>query len=224
MAYAHKVIRVSIFGQSCGGAEEWQTGFFLADEGADIAPPDAACNVAIMSAWQTFFTSANTHISNQYNCLGVKSALILTDTKSDRSHIETGYYTTALQGGEGGGALPPQLSLVASLNSSIPRGPAAKGRMYLPGIRLAIDGTTGKISPTEQNQIKANLATFFNAVNASSDIPGKVALVSEGRVALFGGVDPLNKYVTRVKVGNIYDTQRRRRNQLVETYVSQDLA
>jgi len=49
-----------------------------------------------------------------------------------------------------------------------------------------------------------------------------VILASAGRGT--AGTGARNEPVTRIRVGNVYDTQRRRRNQLAETYVSANLA
>jgi hypothetical protein len=34
---------------------------------------------------------------------------------------------------------------------------------------------------------------------------------------------PVNRYVQDIRIGNVYDTQRRRRNQLNETYTSREI-
>jgi hypothetical protein len=60
---------------------------------------------------------------------------------------------------------------------------------------------------------------MFNALDASVDAPGHVVNASKGsKRALY--TDGRNVPVNGVRVGNVYDTQRRRRNGLSETYVS----
>lgn len=222
MAYAHKVVRVTIFGTMFSAAEEWSTGFFLGNEGSDAADPTTAGADMVRDAWETFFELSTSHISGDWKCEGVKLALLNEDGHTDLSNVVTSYYATPISGGEGGGSLPPQVSLSAQLASDIPRGPGAKGRMYLPGIRTPINSATGKIGSTEATQVATALKNFFNTVNGSFDAPGQLVNASQGRLGI-GGVAPLNATVTKVRVGDVYDTQRRRRNALTETYQTQVL-
>jgi len=222
MAYAHKVTRVTMFGTMFGGAEEWSTGFFLGSVGGDAPAPTQAGADAIKGYWQTFFTAANSHISGDWKTEGVKLALFNTDGHTDLDNVKTSFYATPISGGEGGGSLPPQVSLSAQLASDVGRGLAAKGRMYLPGVRTPISSTTGKIGATEAGQIALTLKTFLDAVNGSIDAAGTVVLASKGRIT-GGGAAPVNAVVTKVRVGDVYDTQRRRRNGLTETYQTQTI-
>jgi hypothetical protein len=93
--------------------------------------------------------------------------------------------------------------------------------MFLPGINANI-GADGRLASSNQTDILTNFKTFMSNVNSLQDSPGVIVLASQGRKApLVGG--PANKAVTSVRLGNVYDTQRRRRNQLVEVYQTQPL-
>jgi len=112
MGYAHKVNRVTIFGTSFNGAEEWSTGFFLGDSSADAAPPTDQGAIDIRDAWETFFELTANQISYLWKTDGVKIATINTDGSTDINSVKTSYYTTAIQGGYGSNGNPPQIALV----------------------------------------------------------------------------------------------------------------
>jgi hypothetical protein len=119
--------------------------------------------------------------------------------------------------------MPPQVSLVATLTSAKARGYGSKGRMYLPGVNAPIL-STGKITTGSVTPIVANLKTFFDTINASVDVPNNVILNATASTKAGSVHDAAIWPVTGVKVGDVYDTQRRRRNQLVEAYSAAALA
>ncbi len=221
MVYAFPVVRVTISGTAATGAEEWSTGFFVGAESAGASNPTQQFADAIKSAWQTFFTSATTGVSNTVTSNQVKLSQLGTDGKTIPEDTIFSTWATPINGTLTTTLFPPQITLAATLASSLPRGLGAKGRMYLPGIcHPLISG--GIISTTNQTNIGTNLATFFNAVNTAAPVGSRVILASEGHKKTNTGA--LNKNVTSVKVGNVYDTQRRRRNGIRETYTTANLA
>lgn len=222
MAFAHKVVRCTISGTAFSGAEIWSTGFYMGATGADAAVPSLAGANMVKTAWATFFGTAGTGISSRWSTTQVKLARLQTDGHVELDTVVYADYPTPTAGGASTTAMPPQCALVATLTTAIPRGLASKGRMYLPGVNFSV-GTDGRILTTSTDVTAANLKTFFDTVNASIDKPGTVINASKGRTPpLTGG--GVNAVVTGLKIGNVYDTQRRRRNDLVETYVSKVLA
>lgn len=222
MVYAHRVQRVTISGTMFSGAEEWSTGFFLGAEGADA--PDASEQAAtdILNAWRTFFENATSYISSFYLTTQVKIAAWDTNGHTEPDQVFYAYPQTELNGAVTGIVLPAQCSLVATMLSDRPRGKASKGRMYLPSIAAMPAGTTGKISAANAGSIADNLKTFFDALTGDADIPGELILAAKGTGAL-PALTAQNDYVETIRVGDVIDTQRRRRNGLAETYVSRVL-
>lgn len=110
----------------------------------------------------------------------------------------------------------PQLSIVVSLRTEIQRGLATHGRIYPPtGLQLTSAGRVGSTTAT-------GMAESFSTL--CEDIAGydEVILAGAPRVVVasdLGTPGPM-RIVTRVLVGDVVDTQRRRRNQLQETYVT----
>lgn len=226
--YAHKVNRVTISGDCFSGAEVWTTGFYLGETGADAGDPAGSAE-DIAGYWNTFWTTANSMISIYYRTLEVKVAQLDTDGKTDLGSIDYYTLTTPTTGGGGGSAMPPQTSLVATLTSDVQRGLGSKGRMYLPGVNGTVTNT-GKVISTTPTNVSLNLKTMFDGINADADIPGSVILASHGHklTSVPGGdvtyIEPVNTLVTGLRVGDVYDTQRRRRNGLAEVYTTRVLA
>lgn len=230
-SYAFRVNRVQISGTCFAGQEEWSTGFYMGATDADAADPGTIAAAAIGGFWQTFFTNGTSAINQGFKTAHVKVSQLQTDGDVDLDMIDIYDYPTPISGTNTGPPQAPQVTLAVTMTSDYQRGLAAKGRMYLPGINLPIFYNDPHISPTEQNGIATTLKTFFDAVNASSSVPGYIILASKGH-KVPGSPDPddysysggRNARVTGLKLGNVYDTQRRRRGDLVEAYVSKVLA
>jgi hypothetical protein len=220
--FAHKVNRVTIMGTCFGGQEIWTTGFWLGQEGADAAdvtPPQAN---AVATLWQTFFTHADSGVNNNYKTTQIKIAQHAADGLTNEDNVEYYVYGTAITGGYSANPMPPQTALVATLQSSNVRGIASKGRMYLPGICHPLDGT-GKLTSYTNGLVADHINTFLSGINTDSTIPDFLVNASHGSKATLY-TNPANKRVEHVRVGNVYDTQRRRRNAFVETYLNRDIA
>lgn len=230
-AYPHKVNKVTISGTCFAGIEEWSTGFYIGDTGADAADPGTTTASAVAALWTTFFTSANAHIAPSHKTTHVKVSQLQLNGDTDLDKIDIYDYPTPIVGVSGGNPMPPQITLAATVTSDNQRGLASKGRMYLPGVNLPIFTADPRVSVTEQTQITTALKTFLDGVNASSAIAGYAILASKGHKLVIAE-DPKNWYyvlgkigrVTGVRVGNVYDTQRRRRGGVTEAYTSAVLA
>lgn len=224
MAYQNAHVKITLFGSSMAGSEEWSTGFRMGQEG------DGGGNFAIpagfiddlAAAWQTFFTAPTSGIHPGWKTDGVKAAIILPTGKTDLANVVTKPYATPISGGQNASILPPQIALVAQLAAASPIGLGSKGRMYLPGVSFGLN-PNGQIGATDCQAIANNLRTFLDACESSANSPGYVINASQGRPGV-PFTAPVHKRVTSVRVGSVYDTQRRRRNGLSETYYSAPLA
>lgn len=216
MAFAHKVVRVTISGTCFGDSEIWSTGFYLGREDADAEAPTDANAATVAAAWATMFTHADTKIGSNYFSSTVKLALLNVDGKTDLENVVQYDWATRPQGPNGGTTYPAQIALVASLRSEKKRGIASHGRMYLPGVSAPIDGT-GKMTSSFYPAIATKVGALFQTLVTDTTLPGYPVLASKGKAGLFAGAGE-TQGITSVKVGNVYDTQRRRRNALVESY------
>lgn len=213
---AQKVVHVTLSGKMLGGAEEWQTGFYMGNPEQDAAVPTQAFTDAVRDAWATFFNDPLVNISSSYTFEQVKAVRLAKNGLYDGTDAAISFPAAAVNGGRTGTALPPQVALVATLIGGSGKGLGGKGRMYLPGVSESVDGT-GHITWNVVQYISSHLATFFNDINASFDAPGVAINVSRGHKAQLG-LGARNVIINGVRVGNVYDTQRRRRNALAETY------
>jgi len=221
--YAHRTHRVTMIGDCFGGQEEWNTGFYLGSESADLTPDPTLLEAeTIAGLWETFFEASNAGISNDYRTIGVKVAQVSTSGTVDSALTQFWNYPTAITGNNSGANFPPQISLVATLATIKARGHGSKGRMYLPGVMHSVDAS-GRMETANAVFVINLLKTFFDAVNAHADIPGVVVLNSAEVTGVPFRAAAINEIVS-LKVGNVYDTQRRRRAQLQESYSTAALA
>jgi hypothetical protein len=221
MVYAHTVNRITLSGTMWGGAEEWSTGFFLGQEGADAGELSQAGLDQIKEAFRVFFTHGLSWVSSNYVFTQAKSALIDATGHTILDSVKYSYASTSNVGGATSAHFPSQCSLVVTLMSDRPRGKASKGRMYLPGIAGGVNGG-GKIDSDRITSIANNLKTFFDSFADDADVPDQLILAAKGT----GPVPALtaqNDFVETIKVGDVVDTQRRRRNGLNESYTTRVL-
>jgi hypothetical protein len=222
MVYAHTVTRVTLSGTMFGGVEEWSTGFFLGQEGSDATVPTQAAADQIRDAWTTFFTAVNSYVSSAYRFTQVKMANIDATGHTVSDSVKYSYPAAAVLGNTGSNTHPPQCALVVTLLSDRPRGKASKGRMYLPGFAGPIMAN-GKADTPQVASIATNLKTFFDSFAADADVPDQLILAAKWSGPL-GVIPAQNDYVETIRVGDVVDTQRRRRNGLAEVYTSRTLA
>lgn len=229
--YAHDFVRVTISGTCFSGAEEWSTGFQMGSPTVGMSGVSAPAAESIAAAWETFFELASNSFSSGYKTTQVKCALIRTDGTTNVDEIDYYSYPSPISGGGSVFPLPPQITLAATLTTDNQRGLAAKGRMYLPGLNMPIANATGKLDSGAVLGLTSGFKTFLDSVNTGPGVSGKVVLASKGRKsdALDADGQPIylggrTAWVTGCRIGDVYDTQRRRRNGLNETYQTAVLA
>lgn len=127
---------------------------------------------------------------------------------------------TGWAAGTYGAKMPPQSSAVISLRSDVPGG-RGRGRLYLPLMGATISTSTYRLSSPTPAALAADSATYLRGIQdalkaalspAPSLITFKLCVVSR---ANGNRVD-----INRIQVGDVVDTQRRRRDRLQETYSS----
>lgn len=111
----------------------------------------------------------------------------------------------------------PQLSTCVSLLTAVTRGRASRGRFYVPTGAMGVDSGTGRMTQSDAQTMTLAAQTFVNALNNQPGID-----VNNPRVVVasaLGAPGPVRD-VTAVAVGDVLDTQRRRRNDLPEVYTT----
>lgn len=111
----------------------------------------------------------------------------------------------------------PQVAYAVTMRGTVRRGPGSRGRWYVP-VATGADPVTGTGVMSENTATAfANAAGTFLSALANMAGPGDLDpwspwLYGDGQ----GG--PVDSAVSTVAVGNVYDTQQRRRRQIEETY------
>lgn len=218
MAYVNPFIKLT-WGGSVAGEDIWSNSLSLA--GNQAVPIQEVFNALDL-------TAINALIQTAYSGTGglvpyctyayVKAAVIGTDGKTvgepkiyDRPQAMPGTATFTT---------PPQSSVAVTLTTDQVRGLAHEGRIFLPAGFGDVAANTGRISALVLSQLLTRFTTFFDGINTYLDtIPGQysIYIASAVRQGAF-------RRVTGVRIGNLVDTQRRRRNRLAETYTSGSLS
>lgn len=123
-----------------------------------------------------------------------------------------------IKGTSSGQVLPPQCTIAVSWTTARQRGPASRGRIFIPQPALGSNYQTGVGAGLLAPVGAANLATAMKdflvglgnwpGIDLTDYVPSVVSNVGEGA----------SEPITGVEVGTVIDTQRRRRNALTEVY------
>lgn len=130
---------------------------------------------------------------------------LFTGTFSAAQHVP---FSPVRPGTGAGEMLPSQTAIAVSLTAGLrANGTPMKGRFYLPAPTEAATDANGMVALALQQRIADYMGQFISTLQASGHTPC-VWSRSEGRLAS----------IDSIRVGNKFDTIRRRRNALPETY------
>lgn len=198
------------WGGKLPGNEQWSCGLRLAAVGGATLANDVAALASAVTAVTAYHQSINTGNSPRALLSFVKMNLVGTDGH----YVEPVTYQTVVADLGGGGTVANtpanQIANAVSLTTGFSRGPAHRGRYYLPLPCFALDAN-GVYAAANAITVSNQTDTFIAALNAYS-ANAKVAVFSRKLGA------PAHRLVTGNLVGRVYDTQRRRRRALVENY------
>jgi len=214
------------WGGKLPGGEQWSCSLRLAEQlrvpGANYVPPEGDIDDwvkgAIKDAVLAYHTRESTWIHPTAKLSFVKLNAVGTDgeyTSQGGSHEYV--FADVAGGGQVAQLHPNQVALAVSLTTGYTRGPAHRGRFYLPlpSIEMQPDGT---IAAFYTNGIKGSTKTFLEAI---ADVPGVDAINSLTPTVMSRKAgSPAHRKITGVDVGKVLDTQRRRRRSLPEAYTS----
>lgn len=101
--------------------------------------------------------------------------------------------------------LPPQCSMVVTLRTAL-AGASFRGRMYVPTMVVAAITTLGRFAA-------ANVTQVLGAVKAAFD----AEIVAAGTPVVYSRHLRTTTAVTQLEIGDVVDTQRKRRDKLIES-------
>lgn len=218
MAYPVPLVRVQYLFESTVGGEKAQTGYMVEPGATATGFVSSMVQIdaeALMTSFANIWNSADIDTAEYTKLVGLKVAAIGTDGRylsEARTFARTG---AVIQGNNPG--VPPQCSVVVSFSSGQSLGRANHGRMYLPFTKLQQATASPYGATTAVSAFATTAQTWFASTETTL---GLIQAASRIRIASKLGV---LKDVTQIKIGNLTDTQRRRRAQLPETYVPRDV-
>lgn len=217
--YDRQHVKITFEGDTGRGEDIWSTGIRVAPGvpvpgGIGEGTTDNIVASAA-EAWETFWDATRGLIPQYFRTLSVKAAVINPNGRyPDEYSPSVIDLETPLVGGSGGTVIKaPQSTVVASLRSTKERGLATKGRMYLPINGLTISPSTGRIGNTAQ------IDTIGNAmVGLLDDLLGFWSDMNFSPVIMSNVGGGATNTISRVLIGDVLDTQRRRKNAYQEQY------
>lgn len=112
--------------------------------------------------------------------------------------------------------IPPFVTVAVSFTTDKTRGRGHRGRIYLP---LGFTSqNTGRINGSQIPQALGTAKALLDALNAANDQASNGTDLAVD--AVVAGIDGTLNLIRGISVGDVYDVQRRRKEQLVETYTS----
>lgn len=117
--------------------------------------------------------------------------------------------------GTGTAPHPFQTSMVTSLRTATP-GARGRGRLYWPATGITISAGTLRPSNVLPPSVLSGVKTYLTSIRAALD----ASLVNDAVLSVWSRTSGTTAPVTSMQAGDVLDTQRRRRDVLIETYSS----
>lgn len=150
------------------------------------------------------------YLSNQAGIEGVR--VEYRDAANQLAQAAEFIFTTRLPG-NGVPNKPYQCSVVASLRTGRP-GRSFRGRLYWPCLSGSLSTATMRLLPDDTGVFATNMAELLDAMRTSSPLEHDLmSVVVSLTTDTYTGIN-------EIQVGDIIDTQRRRRDSLLEGIVS----
>lgn len=205
-----QILRVSVLGTMPGG-EVWSVNpcwEINGSGGTPVTPSQAKtiadnCSVVVPNAGLLLTMAANC------NLIGVRvESRALDGTLESQGETIRG---AAIQG-TGNSIHPFQTAIVLSLRTP-GIGASARGRLYWPMTGQVLDATNGRLSNANQLTILAGLKQYLLGLETAIKIT-----LPNANLTVWSRTTENFHDVNALRLGNVVDTQRRRRDGLVEAY------
>lgn len=195
MAYASGDNQITLIGSALNGAEEFNMTFAVTGD-----------QVAISDEVQTLCSDLSGVMSTTYEFTGFRKTHLFEDVTEEIT------FDDPEAGADSSGPIPPQCAVAVSFKTAT-NSRRGRGRTYVPGIcKGSVAADTARLSSGTRSAILTAFTDFAAAIDALG-----VQLGVNSRM------DSVVRPVTIVRIGDVFDTIRRRRDQLVEGYTSATL-
>ena len=179
----------------------WSFGVWTTNTGDDAAAALTKFQTAVAAMWAS---GIDAYISDQVAYTGQKVVTVDQSTGKQIARAD-GVVTDA--GADTGETLPPQNSLALTLRTALATR-AGRGRIYLPPFAVS-QVVNGRLLSTTQGPALTACKSLFDT------------LISDGHTpVLYGRTAHTVTPITTLALGDVFDTQRRRRDSYVESYTS----
>lgn len=207
MPYADAFVRMQMLFELLPG-EVASAGLSIGYDGGAVVISDAEADdfaVAALNFWGAikYGYAVNTRM------VGTRFQLVGTD---GHVHQTVERVVTAIPGTSGQYPLPSETAVCLSLVTAS-AGRSGRGRCYLPGPARDQINEDGRVLAAFQSDVADAAQAMGNDINDATHF---LAVASQTTA----GIQP----VTRVRVGDVFDVQRRRRDALIEDYEVRDLS
>lgn len=201
-----------------GGLEQWSAGFSF----GSVGTTELVNTPAALSEWaddaMAILADAGTSATQVRNMLSTAGSIDSVSTYLygvSGPAVLVGTSTAAAIAGTGTLNHPPQISTVVSLLTGI-AGRSFRGRAYWPNLSTSIASSL-MMSPSNAQNIANAFAEILGLItDAGNPLPGFY-------LGVYSATQDVVTLVTSLAVGTAFDTQRRRRDDLVEQYLTADI-
>jgi hypothetical protein len=195
---------MALFKSTLGGTTpdgRWSFSIWTTNTGDDAAAALSKFQDAVEAMWvdglDAFIATAVTYDSQS----------VVTINQATGQQIARADGIVSNPGVATAGTLPPQISLAVTLRTALATR-AGRGRIYLPPFSLD-EVAAGRLGATTQGLALTAVKGMFDTMISDGHTP-----------VLYGRSSHATTPVTQLALGDVYDTQRRRRDSYVESRVS----
>lgn len=224
--YREGFIKLTFGGQLAAGQDEWNCGINLAAENDALIPIggvdlERAFDLYVEEMQDDIVTIFSAYVSDILMSIPagatldyVKLALIGEDGKYVK---EAAVFEVVGVNGGANNPYIPQVSLVMTLQSEKFRDPGKYNRFYLPTV---VPIGSNNYRPSNTLRMAERTADLLSVLTREMSPFNNAVRVYPAAVSSSDKIDEAYREIKYVKVGNVFDTQRRRRNKIGETYAT----
>lgn len=198
-----------------GSGEKWSVNpCFLTDA---TAPPDHALLQAAATAAADVDVPGNLAAAKSIQAPVTGVRLEVRSASHDLLDAAEAAFTGSQTGGSAP-QMPPQTSVVLSLRTQAV-GASGRGRLYWPGLGLTIASPSLRIPSGNRDPIAADAVTWLGDLQTAlqDGVNGATGFQVLALAVISRSTSAVNA-VNRIMVGDVFDTQRKRRDALAESY------